>query len=59
MEENGASLSEALWFTAVTVSLSSMVFLLCGILELVERYNLFKGARIQEKVNLCKYLQDK
>lgn len=41
---------EAIWFTAVTVSLNCMVFVLCGTLELVERYGLFKHARIQKKV---------
>ena len=40
----------ALWFTGVTMLIGSLVFVACGILELVERYNLFKHARIQEKV---------
>ena len=45
------SWSEALWFTTVTVLInSSLVFGVCGILELVERKGLFKNARIQEKV---------
>lgn len=41
---------EALWFTAVTVLLNSLVFAVCAILELVERNDLFKHARIQTKV---------
>ena len=43
-------LGEALWFAAITVSLNNLVFFLCGILELVERYDLFKESRIQVKV---------
>ena len=43
--------SEAIWFTAVTVSLNCLVFVLCGVLELIERYDLCKGARIQTKVS--------
>lgn len=42
--------SEVVWFTAVTVTINSLVFVLCGILELVERYGLFQNARIQKKV---------
>ena len=42
---------EAAWFAAVTVSLNNLVFVLCGLLELVERYDLFKHSRIQEKVS--------
>lgn len=42
---------EALWFAAVTTLLNSLVFPVCGILELVERYDLFKHARIQTKVS--------
>lgn len=47
------SLGEALWFTAVTVGINCLVFVLCGILELVERYDLFSHARIQLKVSFC------
>lgn len=42
---------EAVEFTAITVLINSLVFVLCGILELVERYDLFKYAKIQKKVN--------
>lgn len=41
-------------FTAITVLINSLVFVLCGILELVERYDLFKHAKIQKKVILPK-----
>lgn len=50
MELSSPDLREALWFAAVTVSLNNLVFVLCGILELVERYDLFKESRIQIKV---------
>lgn len=43
--------SEALWFTATTVLIvSSVMFGVCSILELVERKGLFEHARIQTKV---------
>lgn len=42
--------SEAVWFTGVTILINSLVFVWCGILELVERYDLFKHSKIQTKV---------
>ena len=45
------NLGEALWFAAITVSLNNLVFVLCGLFELVERYDLFKEYRIQAKVS--------
>ena len=50
VQSGSPDLREALWFAAVTVSLNNLVFVLCGILELVERYDLFKDSRIQIKV---------
>ena len=40
-----------MWFAAVTTAVSSLVFPLCAILELIERYDLFKDSRIQLKVS--------
>ncbi len=41
---------EMFWFVTVTMALNCSIFALCGILELVERYGLFKEAKIQIKV---------
>ena len=41
---------EMIWFVGVTVAINCLVFLVCGLLELVERYGLFQDAKIQKKV---------
>ena len=41
---------ELTWFVGVTVAINCLVFLVCGILEIVERYGLFQDAKIQKKV---------
>lgn len=42
---------ELIWFVSTTVLINSLVFVLCGILELVGRYDLFKEARILKKAS--------
>ena len=41
---------ELTWFVGVTVAINCLVFLVCGILEVIERYGLFQDAKIQKKV---------
>ena len=41
---------EILWFVGVTVAINCLVFVVCGVLELVDRYGLFQDAKIQKKV---------
>jgi hypothetical protein len=41
---------EMVWFVGVTVAINCLVFLVCGLLEIVERYGLFQDAKIQKKV---------
>lgn len=42
--------SEMVWFVGVTVAINCLVFVVCGLLELVERKGLFQDAKIQKKV---------
>ena len=39
------------WFVGVTMAINCLVFVVCGALELVERYGLFQEAKIQRKVS--------
>ena len=42
--------AEMVWFVLVTVAINCLVFVVCGILELIERYGLFQDAKIQKQV---------
>ena len=44
--------SECAWFVAVTVAIHCLVFVVCGSLEVVERYGFFEEAKIQKGVGL-------
>lgn len=41
---------ELVVFVCSMVAVNSLVFVLCGALELVERYDLFTSAKIQKRV---------
>ena len=43
---------ELVVFVCSMVVVNSMVFVWCGALELVERYDLFKSAKIQKRVKV-------
>ena len=49
---------EMIWFVGVTVAINCLVFVVCGLLELVERYGLFQDAKIQKKVAKCELCAD-
>ena len=42
---------EMSWFVGVTVAINCLVFVVCGLLEFVERKGLFQEAKIQKKVS--------
>ena len=45
-------LTEMAWFVGVTIAINCLVFVVCGLLEVVERNGLFRNAKIQKKVRL-------
>lgn len=44
-------MEELAWFVGSMMAVNSLVFVLCGALELVERYGLFRDAKIHKKVH--------
>ena len=43
--------AELAWFLCCMVTVTSFVFVLCGAVEIIERYDLFKESKIQKEVS--------
>lgn len=43
---------EMVWFVASMVAVNSLVFVWCGAVELIERFGLFKNAKLHTTVRL-------
>ena len=47
--------AELAWFLCCMLTVTSIVFVLCGTVELIERYDLFKASKIQKEVSTSPY----